>query len=121
MRGYPAETVAEYLDVVPADQGDALRTVRERIVAAIPDAGEHIGYGIAIFDYRGRGLVGLSAAKHHCSLHFMSPPAARALASEITEGRILGATLQFDASSPLSAATVTRIIEYRIAEVDSSR
>ena len=116
---YTADTVEEYLEVVPPEQGAALTLVRERVRSAIPDVGEHIGYGIPIFDYKGKGLVGLSAAQGHCSLHLMSPPLAKQLEADIPEGRIVGATLQFSADAPLSEQLVRRIVALRIAEVEA--
>ncbi|WP_175494575.1 iron chaperone [Herbiconiux ginsengi] len=120
-RGYAAETVEEYLAAVPDEQRPALAAVRAALLAAIPDATEGISYQIPIFSYRGKGLLGLSAAQKHCSLHLMSPPLAKALEAEgaLTEGRLSGATVQFPNDAPLSEATVRLIVERRIAEVDA--
>ena len=117
--GYPAATVDEYLAAVPAAQGAALRVVRDRLVDAVPDAGQVISYQVPTITYRGAGLVALSVAKAHCSLHLMSPPLARALAGSLPEGRLSGATLQFAADAPLSEETVRRIADLRMAEVDA--
>jgi uncharacterized protein YdhG (YjbR/CyaY superfamily) len=118
-RGYPASTVEEYLAAVPEQQRAVLTEIRRVILDAIPSASEHIGYGIPIFDYRRRGLVGLSVAQHHCSLHLMSPPLARELKGQLTEGELDGATLHFTPEEPLSEATVRLIVLRRIAEVDA--
>jgi uncharacterized protein YdhG (YjbR/CyaY superfamily) len=119
-RGYAADSVEEYLAAVPAEQRSTLATVRAELLAAIPDATESISYQIPIFSYRGKGLLGLSAAQKHCSLHLMSPPLAEALkrSGELSEGRLSGATLQFANDVPLGEATVRLIVERRIAEVD---
>ena len=119
-RGYPAHTVDEYLAAIPDAQRAALAPIRRVILEAIPGAGEHIGYGIPIFDYRRRGLVGLSVAKEHCSLHLMSPPLARELAGTLSEGDLVGCTVHFTPERPLSEATVRRIVRMRVAEVDAS-
>jgi uncharacterized protein YdhG (YjbR/CyaY superfamily) len=119
MRGHPADTVEEYLTVVPEQMGRSLAIVREHVRAAIPDVTEKIAYGIPIFAYRGKGLVGISAAQKHCSLHLMSPPAAAALATQLTEGKLVGVTLQFAADAPLGESTVRLIVAHRIAEVDA--
>lgn len=116
--GFPASTVDEYLDAVPAAQGAALRVVRDRLVAAVPDAGQTISYQVPTITYRGVGLVALSVAKAHCSLHLMSPPLARSLAGTLPEGKLSGATLQFPDDAPLSDETVRRISALRMAEVD---
>jgi len=118
-RGYSATTVDEYLAAIPADQRGALEPIRRVILDAIPDSAEHIGYGVPIFDYRRRGLVGLSVAKEYCSLHLMSPPLARELAPSITEGDLVGATLHFTPDKPLSEETVRLIVARRVAEVNA--
>ena len=118
-RGYTATTVDEYLAAIPAEQRGALEPIRRVILDAIPDSAEHIGYGVPIFDYRRRGLVGLSVAKEYCSLHLMSPPLARELAPSITEGDLVGATLHFTPDNPLSEETVRLIVARRVAEVNA--
>ena len=118
-RGYAATTVDEYLAAIPDDQRGALEPIRRVILDAIPDSAEHIGYGVPIFDYRRRGLVGLSVAKEYCSLHLMSPPLARELAPSITEGDLVGATLHFTPDKPLSEETVRLIVARRVAEVNA--
>lgn len=117
--GYPATTVDEYLDAVPPEQGAALRVVRDRFLDVVPDAEQVISYRVPTLRYRGTGLVALSVATSHCSLHLMSPPLATSLAGVLDEGRLSGATLHFDAAAPLSAGTVRLIAERRMAEVDA--
>jgi len=117
--GYPATTVEEYLDAVPPAQGAALRAVRDRFLAVVPGAEQVISYQVPTIRYRGTGLVALSVAKAHCSVHLMSPPLARALAGTLSEGRLSGATLQFDAATPLSEETVRLVATRRMAEVDA--
>ncbi|WP_051274980.1 iron chaperone [Cellulomonas sp. URHD0024] len=117
--GFPATTVEEYLAAVPEAQGAALRVVRDRLVAAVPGAGQIISYQVPTITYRGTGLVALSIAKTHCSLHLMSPPLARSLAGSLPDGRLSGATVHFAADAPLSEETVRRIAGLRMAEVDA--
>ena len=119
-RGIEAATVDEYLEKMPEPFGAALRAVRERLVAAIPDVDQMISYRVPIFTYRGKGLVGLSATSKECSLLLMSPPVAKALAGSLDEGSLSGATLHFDPAHPLSESTIRRIVGLRIAEVDAA-
>jgi uncharacterized protein YdhG (YjbR/CyaY superfamily) len=116
---YPATTVEEYLAAVPPAEGAALRTVRDRLLDVVPDAEQVISYQVPTIRYRGRGLVALSVARAHCSLHLMSPPLAHELAGVLTEGRLSGATLHFDAATPLSADTVRLIAQRRMTAVDA--
>ena len=118
-RGYPAATVDDYLAAIPEAQRSALEPIRRWILAAIPGGSERIGYQIPMFEYQRRGLVGLSVAQQYCSLHLMSPPLARALKDQLTEGDLVGATLHFTADDPISEETVRLIVARRIAEVDA--
>jgi uncharacterized protein YdhG (YjbR/CyaY superfamily) len=119
-RGVEAATVDEYLERTPEPFGAALRIVRDRLVAAIPEVEQVISYRVPIFRYRGRGLVGLSATAKECSLLLMSPPAAKTLAGTLDEGSITGATLHFDPEHPLTEPTIRRIVTLRIREVDDA-
>ena len=116
--GATTTTVLDYLAALPPRQRAALGEVRHLLLGAIPGAEEKISYRVPVFLYRGRGLVSLSAATRHCSLHLMSPALAKELAGELTEGTMVGATLHFHEESALSEATVRLIVERRINEVD---
>ncbi len=117
-RGYWAETVEEYLAVVPVACGVALGAVRASLLEAIPEVGELISYRVPTFTYRGRKMLAISAAQNHCSLHLMSTAAAKVLRDELNEGTFSGATLQFAADAPLGPETIRLIVERRMAEID---
>lgn len=118
-RGIPGDTVDAYLAAVPEDQRGALATVRQRLVEAIPDVEEVMSYKIPTFRSGGRALVAISAAKSHCSLHLMSPPLAKLIGTELTEGKISGATLQFANDAPLSEEVIQFIVNRRLAEIST--
>ena len=115
-RGFAAETADEYLAAVPDAERQALARVRSIVEQIEPEAIAGIGYGIIVFRAHGRGLVGISVAQKHCSLHVMSPPAAAVLKGTIDEGRWSGVTLQFTPDAPLSEDSIRRIVEYRVQE-----
>jgi uncharacterized protein YdhG (YjbR/CyaY superfamily) len=117
-RGVEADTVDEYLDGIGEPFGSALRTVRDRIAAIVPDAEQVISYRVPTFRLNGRGLVALSATAKDCSLLLMSPPAAAELAPTLTEGTITGATIHFAPAHPLSDATLRSILAVRVRELD---
>jgi len=65
----PSRATAEIdarLARLPADQRDALQSLRQTIAAAAPDAVETISYAMPAFRYRGRALVSYEAFKTHC-------------------------------------------------------
>ncbi|WP_162819185.1 iron chaperone [Leifsonia aquatica] len=116
-RGVEADTVEEYLERIGEPFGAALRTVRDRILAIVPDVEQVISYRVPILRLNGTGLVGLSATAKDCSLLLMSPSAAAELAGTLTEGSITGATLHFPPAVPLSAETLRTVLAVRLREL----
>lgn len=119
-RGVQADTVEEYLDGIGEPFGTALRTVRDRIAALVPDTEQVISYRVPTFRRKGRSLLGLSATATQCSLLLMSPPAANELAAVITEGSLSGATLHFSPDRPLSEETLRAVLAVRLRELDDA-
>jgi len=90
------------------------------IKAAAPGTTEVISYRIPVFKYEGRPLVGIGAAKNHCSFFTMSssmiPKLARMRARELRGYEVSGATIHFSPDKPLPAGLVTKLVRGRIAE-----
>jgi uncharacterized protein YdhG (YjbR/CyaY superfamily) len=114
-----ADSVAEYLERLPPDQAAALVALRQRIHDLLPGLTEKISYQVPTFLYQGRGLVCVSAAKAHCSLHLMSPPLAERLSAAGKVPGLKGVTLQFQPDKPISNDLLVRILNERAAEVQA--
>ena len=63
-------TVDEYIAAAAPDRRDALRTLREVIRDAVPEAREEIRHGMPYYAYHG-DLVAFAAQKHHFSVYVM--------------------------------------------------
>ena len=111
-----AATVDEFIAQYPADQRQALQSLRELLLSLIPDAEEVISYQVPIFKYKGKGLLGISARANHCSLHLMSPPLAKAMQAELKE-YLKGVTLHFTPEKPLPVPLVKKIVRARLKEM----
>ena len=109
--------VDAYLADLPDDVRDELERVRAIVRETVPACTERVSYGIPIFRLR-RDLVGMSAAKNHCSLHTMSPPLAKAMAVELKGFQVSGATIHFGPENPLPRDLVERIVRRRLEELD---
>jgi uncharacterized protein YdhG (YjbR/CyaY superfamily) len=121
MRKSPkAESVDGYLELLPGEVRVALEKLRKIIKAATPGTTEVISYRIPVFKYEGRPLVGIGAAKKHCSFFTMSssmiPKLARMRARELKGYEVSGATIHFAPDKPLPTGLVTRLVKERIAE-----
>lgn len=106
-----------YLAGLPADQRDALKSLRETIAAAAPEAVEAISYGIPAFLYRGRALVWYHAAKAHCSFFPTGAP-IDAHRAELAGFDIAKGTIRFTPDYPLPKDLVTTIVRDRMAQMD---
>ena len=107
------EEVDAYLEALPQDVRSALERLRGIIRETAPECTERVSYGIPIFRLD-RDLVGLSAAKDHCSLHTMSPSLMSAMAEELADVKVSGATIHFAPEDPLPRELVERIVQERM-------
>ena len=108
--------VDDYLATVPDDARAALDQLRTTIRAVAPEATETISYRIPTFKVEGKGLVGFSASKNHCTLFTMGylPPSLEAELEKYDTGK---GSIRFSPSEPLPAALVKRIVKARIDEI----
>ena len=115
-----ADSVDDYLALVPKPERIALEKLRKIIKAAAPGTTEAISYKIPIFKLHGHPLVGFGASRNRCSFYVMSssmiPKLARARAGELKRYHVRSATIHFSPDKPLPAALVTKLVKERIAE-----
>jgi uncharacterized protein YdhG (YjbR/CyaY superfamily) len=112
----PPSSVDEYLGALPIEKRNAPNDLRRAIHASQAGLEEAISYKIPVFKFEGCGLISMSAAKNHCSLHLMSSPLAEAVAEELAEFGLSGSTARFQPDSPLPDRIVARIVQGLVAE-----
>jgi len=56
-RSNKATPIDDYLSKLPADQAQALRSLREMVLSVLPDAEQVISYQVAMFKYKGKGRL----------------------------------------------------------------
>jgi uncharacterized protein YdhG (YjbR/CyaY superfamily) len=108
-----------YIAARPDRFRGALRDLRATIQALVPEATEGISYGIPTFKLRGHPLVGLGAAKNHCSFYVMSVEALQAHAAEVAGFETGKGTVMFTPDAPLPDRIVASLVRTRIEQVDS--
>jgi len=108
--------VDQYLAALPEVPRAALQQLRKAIKAAAPQATETIAYSMPAFRDNGRFLVSYAAYKGHCSLFPASDAVMAALGEELKPYFSGKGTLRFQATTPLPAALVTRIVKVRLDE-----
>jgi uncharacterized protein YdhG (YjbR/CyaY superfamily) len=115
----PTAQIDATLAALPADQRDALQTLRQTIAAAAPEAAEAISYGMPAFRYRGRALVSYAAFKAHCSLFPMSSSLIEGHRAELSGFATAKGTLRFTPEHPLPDDLVAQIVRERMAQIDA--
>ena len=114
-----ANDVDRYLAGLPERARATLSTLRRTILDAVPEVTEGISYRMPTFRYKGKQLVGLSAAKEHCAFHLMGyiPSELEADLAAYDTGK---GTIRFPLDDPLPDALVRRILDVRTATIDAS-
>ena len=108
------KTVDDYLAALPKDHRAALEGLRKTIRAAAPEAAESISYGIPSFKHKGRQLIHIGAAKHHCAIYGLVPDAFK---DELKQYDTSKGTIRFPADKPLPETLVRKLVKTRMAEI----
>ena len=117
---HPSRHAPEEVDAYLAALPDAIRTSLERVRSIIretaPACTERVSYRIPIFRLQ-KDLVGISAQKHHCALHTMSPSLVKAMTGDLQGIKVSGATIHFTAEAPLPRDLIEIIVRERMKEI----
>lgn len=108
--------IDEYLDKIDAPQKTELQRVRSIIKKTVPEAEEVISYGMPVFKYKGRYLVGFSPFKAHMSL-FPGSGAVEALKDKLAGYTVSKGTIQFTLDHPLPEPLIKEIVLNRLADI----
>ena len=115
-------TVAAYIAEKPADARRALRTIRAAVRKAVPGAEEVISYGIPAVKKDGRIVIFFAAWKEHCALYPVTGELIAAFKEELSPYELSHkGTVRFPLDGPVPTGLVTRIAQYRAAEVAKAK
>ncbi len=107
--------VDEYIARFP-EVAEKLRSLRECIRKAAPDAEETISYGMPAFRQT-RILVYFAAFKDHISLFPTSSPIVK-FRDELKGYKTSKGTIQFPLDRPIPLKLVEKIVKYRLEEAN---
>lgn len=107
-------TIDDYIALYPPEIQHILTAIRATIRAAVPEAGEKIGYGIPTFTLHGN-LVHFAAFKNHISF-FPAPSGIQQFRAELSGYKLSKGTIQFPLDQPIPYDLIRRITLFRREE-----
>ena len=109
-------TVDGYLDGLPKNQRNALRTLQQQIKALVPHAEETISYGMPAFKQNGI-IVYYAAFTNHMSL-FVMPAVLNQVRALIPGRSTTKSAIHFTENDPIPADVVTQCVLLRVREIE---
>lgn len=116
---HPPQDVQAFLDTLPDRARSALLDLRQMIEAALPESEERIGYGVPAFYYKKRPLVSYGATSKHCALYVQSPQVVETYRDDLRGFDLSKGTVRFQPEAPLPVDLVEKLVQARMAEIDS--
>lgn len=113
-----ATTIDEYIAEFPAETRAVLEELRALIHELAPGAVETISYAIPTFDLGGVHLVHFAGYAHHIGL-YPTPSGMTAFAEDLAPYHSGKGSARFPLDRPLPRELITRIVEFRVAEVNA--
>ena len=111
--------VDKYLDGIDNDQKTELVRVRKIIHRSAPQAEEVISYGMPVYKYNKKYLLGYAAFKNHMSIFPGSGP-IESIKNELKDYKISKGTIQFTLERPIPEYLIKQIIKYRIKDIEDN-
>lgn len=112
--------VAGYLDEAPEPQRTTLLALRSTLRELLPDADETLSYGMPTFVVRGRSVAGYAWATRHCSYYPHSGAVLTELAALLDGYDWSKGTLRFPVDEPLPRELVARLVEVKLAHLNTT-
>ena len=113
--------VDEYLATLDEPKRTTLASLRDTIMAIVPDAEQCISYGMPAFKLRGKTIAGFAAFKNHLSYLPHSGSVIPQLATETAAYTSTKGSLHFPVDQPLPEALVKKLLAVRMAEASGKR
>lgn len=111
--------VDKYLDGIDKDQKIELERIRKIIHKTVPEAEEVISYGMPVYKYNKKYLIGFAAFKNHMSV-FPGAEAVETMSKKLTKYKLSKGTIQFTLTNPLPDIILVEMIDIRKRAIDKS-
>ncbi|MCF7560930.1 DUF1801 domain-containing protein [Sabulilitoribacter multivorans] len=111
-------TIDDYMQAQPDAFKPTLQNLREVIQEAAPKANEAIRYAIPTFRLGNKNLVHFAAHKAHFAL-YPAPSAIVKFSKELSKYDTSKGTIKFPIETPIPYDLITKIVEFRVSEINS--
>ena len=108
--------IDHYLATLDEPKRTTLTSLRDTIMAIVPEAEQGISYAMPAFKLRGKTIAGFAAFKNHLSYLPHSGSVIPQLAEETAAYTSTRGSLHFPVDEPLPEALVRKLLEMRMAE-----
>ena len=108
--------IDDYLATLDEPKRATLTSVRDTIMAIVPEAEQCISYGMPAFKLRGKTIAGFAAFTGHLSYLPYSGSVIPQLAGQTAGYTSTKGSLHFPVDEPLPEALVRKLLEVRMAE-----
>jgi len=108
--------IDEYLAALDEPKRTTLTSLRDTILALVPDAEQCISYGLPAFRLRGKTIAGFAAFKNHLSYLPHSGSVIPQLAKETAAYTSTRGSLHFNVDEPLPETLVQKLLDMRMDE-----
>lgn len=108
------KTIDEYISQFPSKVQEILKTLKNTIKEAAPEAKEKLSWRMPTFVLHGN-LVHFAAHKKHIGF-YPGPSGIEAFKKELSEYKGAKGSVQFPIDKPLPYELISKIVKYRVAE-----
>lgn len=118
MTSKPPQNIDSYLIHFPEETKIKLEQIRKLVKKLAPESEEAMKYGIPTFRLNNTNLVHFAGFAAHIGF-YPSPSGIAAFKKELSAYKNAKGSVQFPLSEPLPLELISKIIEFRINEVNS--
>jgi len=112
--------IIDFISKIEEPQKSEMLNVYGLVKETVPDATDNIGYGMPVFKYKGKYLIGFSAFKDHLSI-FPGPEPIEKFKTELTDFKTSKGTIQFTIEKPLPDKLLKDIITERVRLIEEKQ
>lgn len=108
--------VNEYLIKLNVPQRTELERIRSIVQRTVPEAKESMSYGMPVFKYKEKYLIGFAAFKNHMSI-FPGSEGVEAVKDTVAGFKTSKGTIQFTTDNPLPKPLVEKLLRLRVTAI----